>query len=199
MRFIFRIMLFCISFLLLFQSSFVFAKSKVKVKVGDKVPNFTLEGTDDKKHELKKMKGKVVVLVFGTRKLDEETDRWLLELHNAFKEANKEESSLNIFEVVGDMPRFMPKAVVKKLAKKFMLDKKLPFPKIVLFDWGKKISKLLGADEDKVNIFVIDKEGILAHYQAVPYSEENFSALKSIIEETLKSENNDNSKQEGGN
>jgi len=190
MRFTFRIMLSCIGFLLLLQPSFVFAESKVKIKVGEKVPNLTLEGTDDKQHELAKMKGKVVVLVFGTRKLDEETDRWLLELHNAFKEANKEEGNIKIFEVVGDMPRFMPKAVVIPLAKKFMLDKKLPFTKIVLFDWGKKVSKLLGVDEDKINIFVIDKKGILAHHQVVPYSEKNLSILKGKIEEALKSDDN---------
>ena len=196
MRFTFRIMLFCMSLLLLLQPSFVFAKSKVKVKVGDKVPNFTLEGIDGKQYELKKMKGKVVVLVMASRKLDEETDHWLLELHNAFKEEvnKKEKSKINIFEVADmrSVPRFMPKAVVRRLAKKFMQEEKekLPFTKIILFDWKQKVNKLLGAEKDKVDIFVIDKKGILAHHQVVPYSKKNFPILKSKVEETLKSDDN---------
>ena len=155
--------------------------------MGDKIPNFTLEGIDDKQYELAKMKGKVVVLVLGGKKVDEETDRWLLELHNAFKEANKEKGNIKIFEV-GDMtraPRFMPKAIVRRLAKKFMQDKKHPFPKIILLDWKQKVHKLLGAEKDKVDIFVIDKKGLLAHHQAVPYSKKNFSILKSKVEEAL--------------
>ncbi len=196
MRFTFRITLFCISFLLLLQPSFVLAKSKVKVKVGNKVPNFTLEGMDGKQYELKKMKGKVVVLVMGSKELDEEEDLWEGELHNAFKEeVKKKESTLKIFEVA-DMravPRFMPKSVVRRLAKKFMQkeNKKLPFPKIMLFDWKQKVNKLLGAEKDKVDIFVIDKKGLLAHHQVVPYSKKNFSVLKSKIGETLKAGDND--------
>ena len=37
-----------------------------KGKSGEQVPNFTLEGADDKQYELKKMKGKVVVLTGRT-------------------------------------------------------------------------------------------------------------------------------------
>lgn len=195
MRLTFRITIFCVGFLLLFQSSFVFAESKVKVKVGEKMPNFKLEGTDDKEHELEKMKGKVVVLIMGTRKLDKENDRWLHALGAAFKEKiEKENSEIKVF-VVADMrgiPRFLPKSTVRRLAKKFMKDEKLPFTKIALFDWKQKINKLLGADKDKVDIFVVDKKGILAHHQVVPYSEENFSVLKSKIEGHLTSGDNNN-------
>ncbi len=178
--------------MLLFQSSFVFAESKVKVKVGEKMPNFKLEGTDDKEHELEKMKGKVVVLIMGSRKLDEENYRWLHALGITFKEKiEKEDGEIKIFQVADmrGVPRFMPKSVVRRLAKKFMLDekKKLPFTKIVLFDWKQKVNKLLGADKDKVDIFVIDKKGVLAHHQVVLYSEEHFSVLKSKIEGCLTS------------
>ena len=189
-------MIFCVCFLLLFQSSFVFAESKVKVKVGEKMPDFILEGTDDKEHELEKMKGKVVVLIMGSRKLDEENDRWLYALGAAFKEKIEEEDGeLRIFQVADmrGIPRFMPKSTVRRLAKKFMLDEKKQFlfARVILFDWNQKVNKLLGADKDKVDIFVINKKGVLAHHQVVPYSEENFSALRSKIEEALKTGGNE--------
>lgn len=202
MRLTFRAMLFCVCFFLLLQPFSAIAESKVKVKVGEKFPNFKLEGTDDKQHELEKMKGKVFVLIMGSKKLDEENDRWLYALGAAFKEKiEKEDSELKIFQVADmrGIPRFMPKSTVRRLAKKFMKDEKLPFTKIVLFDWKQKVNELLGADKDKVDIFVVDKKGILAHHQVAPYSAESSSALKSKIEEALKSGNDGETSHEGSN
>ena len=185
MRFTFQIMLFCISFLLLFQPSHVFAESKVDVKVGDKVPNFTLEGSDGKQYELEKMTGKVVVLVIGSRKLNDEEDRWFNKLFNAFEsEIEGEESKINIFEVADmrGIPFFITKGFVRGKVKESAKDKKF----MMLLDWDQKVNKLLGAYKDKVDIFVIGKRGILIHHQVVPYSEENFLTLKGKIEEALK-------------
>jgi hypothetical protein len=193
-------MLFCVGLLLLLQSSLVFAGAKVRV--GDKVPNFTLGGTDDKRHDLQKMKGNVVVLIMGSRELDEEEDRWMVALFHTFKEEmEKEEGKIQLFDVADmrSVPRFMPKTVVRRLAKQFMQDEALPFTKVMLFDWKQKVNNLLGADKDKVDIFVVDKKGILSHHQVVPYSEANFSVLKGKIEEDLKPGNNDPTNQEGGN
>ena len=202
MRSTLRIMLLCISLLMLLQPSSVFAGSEDKVSVGGKVPNFTLEGTDDKQHELEKMKGNVVVLVMGSRELEEEEDRWMVALFHAFKEEmEKEEGGITLLKVADmrSVPRFMPKSVVRKLAKKFVRDEELPFTNVMLFDWKQKVNKLLGADKDKVDIFVVDKNGILSHHQVVPFSEANFSVLKCVIEEALKPGNNDPTNQKGGN
>ena len=200
MRFVSRIMLFCAGILLLIQPSLVFAGSKIGV--GDQVPNFTLEGTDDKQHELEKMKGNVVALIMGSRELEEEEDRWMVALFHTFKEEmEKEEGGIQLFEVADmrSVPRFMPKAVVRRLAKQFMRDEALPFTNVMLFDWKQKVNELLGAEKDKVDIFVVDKKGILVHHQVVPYSETNFSVLKAVIEEALKPGNNDHTNQEGWN
>ena len=187
MRFTFRIMLFCISFLLFLHTSFVFAESKVKVRVGDKIPNFVLEDAYEKRYELKQMRGKAIILIFGSRKTEENNDRWREMLEKAFPKND----SLQIFSV-GDMqgiPFFITKGFVRGKVKEMI--KKGEVPVAFLLDWDQKANKLLGADKDSTDIFAIDPVGVLLSHQVGLYTEEKFSILKSKIEEALKSNKND--------
>ncbi len=47
------------------------------------------------------------------------------------------------------------------------------------------MNKLLGAEKKETDIFVIDANGILIHYQIGKYSDEALSVMKSKIDEAL--------------
>ena len=184
MKFTFRIMLFCLSFLFILQVSSVFAGSKTKVKVGDKVPNFTLEDAYEKRYELEKMKGKVIILIMGTRKTKENNNRWRQMLQQTFSKNN----SIEIF-TVADMriPFFISKSFVREKIKEKI--KKGEIPVHFLLDWEQKVNKLLGADKDKTDIFAIDPSGVLVNHQLGAYSDEKFRHLRDKIVEILEFDN----------
>ena len=46
------------------------------LQVGEEVPDFTLQDAEDQEHALKEMRGKVVFLIMGHRKIREEDDKW---------------------------------------------------------------------------------------------------------------------------
>ena len=45
-------------------------------KVGDTAPEWTLQDAEEKTHHLKKLRGKVVFLIMGNRKIRKEDDKW---------------------------------------------------------------------------------------------------------------------------
>ena len=185
----------CVLGSMLFFSSFtVCASNSLKVRIGEEVPNFVLEDVDENRYELEQMKGKVVILIMGSKSTEEDINRWAEVLQQTFSNND----SLEIFTVaeMRNIPFFVSKSFIRKKVKEKL--KKDNFPLTTLLDWDQKVNNLLGADKDKVDIFAINKKGILTHHQIVPYSKENFSILKSKIEEALKSGNKNKTKKEGG-
>ena len=63
-------------------------------KVGDTAPDWTLQDPEEKEHNLKKLRGKVVFLILGNRKIRKEDDKWA----EAFqKDYRREQTSYRLY------------------------------------------------------------------------------------------------------
>ena len=138
---------------------FVSAQTDVKLKVGDKAPDFTLQDAYGKSYQLSSFKGKSPVIVYfypkaGTSGCTKEAcgirDDW-----SKFKENN-----IPVFGISTDD---------KPAIKKFIDDYKLNFP--LLSDANKKVSKEYGVvgmlGYDKRITFIVDKNSKIADVMEV--------------------------------
>jgi len=158
---------------------------KSEIRVGDKIPNFVLEDAYEKRYELEKMKGKVIILIMGSKTTQEDINRWAEVLQQTFSNND----SLEIFFVaeMRNIPFFVSKNFVRKKVKEKL--RKDNFPLTTLLDWDQKVNKLLDADRDETDIFAIAPDGVLVSHQVGTYSEEKFRLLRNKIVEILDSDN----------
>lgn len=163
--------------------------AKQNIKIGDKVPNFVLENTDGKQYELDKMRGKIIILVLGPKKTEENNIKWVKMLLHSFPKSD----SLKIFTVV-DM-RGIPIFITDDFVRGKVKEKQHKHPVTILMDWKQKVNNMLGADKNETNIFIIDANGILVSHQVGTYSEEKLRLLRDKIIDIIES---DNSKEKKG-
>ena len=144
------------------------------LKVGEPVPDFTLQDAEDQEHALKKMRGKVVFLIMGHRKIREEDDKW----GHAFQ-VDYGENDRVIAYIVADMrsvPAFVPKGFIKR-----QLKKNKP-PVTLLLDWKGKVHQAYQTQKEKPNLYVIDPEGKLAFHTESNFDEDTYQKLKAVID-----------------
>ena len=144
------------------------------LQVGEDAPDFTLQDAEDQEHALKKMRGKVVFLIMGHRKIREEDDKW----GHAFQKDYRENDRV-IAYIVGDMrsvPGFVPKGFIKR-----QLKKNKP-PVTLLLDWKGKVHQAYRTEKEKPNLYIIDPAGRLAFHIKSNFDEETYQELKAVID-----------------
>jgi peroxiredoxin len=143
-------------------------------QVGEEAPDFTLQDADDQEHALQKMRGKVVFLIMGNRKIRKEDDKWA----HAFQK-DYQESDRVVAYIVADMrsvPAFVPKGLVKRQLKK---DKP---PVMLLLDWKGKVHQAYLTEKEKPNLYIIGPEGKLAFHIKSNFDKETYQELKAVID-----------------
>ena len=143
-------------------------------QVGEEAPDFTLQDADDQEHALQKMRGKVVFLIMGNRKIRKEDDKW----GHAFQKDYQENDRV-IAYIVADMrsvPGFVPKGFIKRQLKK---DKP---PVTLLLDWKGKVHQAYLTEKEKPNLYIIDPQGKLAFQIKSNFDEETYQKLKAVID-----------------
>lgn len=178
MKFTFRKVFFCMSCLLL-QSTFTFAASEVKV--GEKVPHFVLEGADGSQYAREQMEGKLIILIMGPKKNEESNNKWAETLLQAFPETERLKI-FSIFDMRG-IPFFISKDFIRGKVKKIQKN----HPVTILMDWDQKVNKLLGADKNGTDIFVLGPNEVLLSRQPGIYSDEKLKLLRKEIIKILES------------
>ena len=142
--------------------------------VGEAAPDFTLQDAEDQEHALKKMRGKIVFLIMGNRKIREEDDKW----GHAFQQDYGENDQVVAY-IVADMrsvPAFVPKGFVKRQLKK---DKP---PVTLLLDWKGKVHQMYHTQKEKPNLYIIGPEGKLAFHIKSNFDKETYQKLKAVID-----------------
>ena len=61
----------------------------VPPKVGDIAQDWTLQDPEEKEHNLKKLRGKVVFLIMGNRKIRKEDDKWAEAFQNDYRKTQR--------------------------------------------------------------------------------------------------------------
>ena len=149
-------------------------RAEKPLQVGEVVPDFTLQDAEDQEHALKKMRGKVVFLIMGNRKIREEDDKW----GHAFQKDYGENDQIVAY-IIADMrsvPAFVPKGFVKRQLKK---DKP---PVTLLLDWKGKVHQAYRTEKEKPNLYIIDLEGKLAFHIKSNFDKETYQKLKAVID-----------------
>lgn len=143
-------------------------------QVGEEAPDFTLQDAEDQEHALQKMRGKVVFLIMGNRKIRKEDDKW----GHAFQKDYQENDRVVAY-IVADMrsvPGFVPKGFIKK-----QLKKDEP-PVTLLLDWKGKVHQAYRTEKEKPNLYIIDPPGKLAFQIKSNFDEETYQKLKAVID-----------------
>ena len=149
-------------------------KVKEPLQVGEDAPDFTLQDAEDQEHALKKMRGKIVFLIMGNRKIREEDDKWGYAFQQDYGENNRV-----VAYIVADMrsvPGFVPKGFIKKQLKR---DKP---PVTLLLDWKGKVHQAYRTEKEKPNLYIIDPEGKLAFHINSNFDKETYQKLKVVID-----------------
>lgn len=142
-------------------------------KVGDTAPEWTLQDAEEKEHTLKKLRGKVVFLIMGNRKIREEDDKWA----EAFQKDYKENEKVVAY-IIGDLrsvPGFIPKRFIRSQLKKN------PPPVGFLLDWKGDVHKRYQTEKKKPTLYLISPEGIITFHRKSDFDPEIHAELKQEI------------------
>ncbi|MYC78014.1 redoxin domain-containing protein [Candidatus Poribacteria bacterium] len=146
-------------------------------KVGDTAPDWTLQDAEEKEYTLKKLRGKVVFLIMGNRKIREEDDKWA----EAFQKAYGENEQVVAY-IIGDLrsvPGFIPKRFIRSQLKKN------PPPVGFLLDWKGDVHKRYQTEEKKPTLYLISQKGIITFHRKSDFEPEIHAELKKEIDRLL--------------
>ena len=143
----------------LFGTFASFADEKTETgppKVGDTAPDFVLQDVEEKEHSLKKLRGTVVFLIMGNRKIREEDDKWA----EAFQNDYRENARVTAY-IIADMrsvPGFIPKGFIRGQLKKN------PPPVKFLLDWKGEVHKQYQTEKEKPTLYLVSQ----ARHDCIP-------------------------------
>ena len=146
-------------------------------KVGDTAPDWTLQDPEEEEHDLKKLRGKVVFLIMGNRKIRKEDDKWA----EAFQKAYGENEQVVAY-IIGDLrsvPGFIPKGFIRR-----QLQKNPPAVKFLL-DWKGEVHKRYQTEEKKPTLYLISQKGIIVFHRKADFEPEIHNELKKEIDRLL--------------
>ena len=146
-------------------------------KVGDTAPDWTLQDPEEKEHNLKKLRGKVVFLILGNRKIRKEDDKWA----EAFQKDYGENTEVTAY-IIADMrsvPGFIPKRFIRGQLKKN------PPPVKFLLDWKGTVHKQYQTEKEKPVLYLISQKGIIVFHRKANFKPEAYAELKKEIDKLL--------------
>ena len=146
-------------------------------KVGDTAPDWTLQDAEEKEHNLKKLRGKVVFLIMGNRKVRKEDDKWA----EAFQKAYGENEQVVAY-IIGDLrsvPGFIPKRFIRGQLKKN------PPPVGFLLDWKGEVHKRYQTEKNKPTLYLISQNGTIVFHRKANFKPKIYAELKKEIDRLL--------------
>ena len=146
-------------------------------KVGDTAPDWTLQDPEEKEHNLKKLRGKVVFLILGNRKIRKEDDKWA----EAFQKDYRENTQVTAY-IIADMrsvPGFIPKGFIRGQLKKN------PPPVKFLMDWKGEVHKQYQTEKEKPTLYLISQKGTIVFHRKANFKPEAYAKIKKEIDKLL--------------
>ena len=150
---------------------------KTPPKIGDIAPDWVLQDPEEKEHSLKKLRGKVVFLIMGNRKIRKEDDKWA----EAFQKDYQEKAQVTAY-IIADMrsvPGFIPKRFIRGQLKKN------PPPVKFLMDWKGEVHKRYQTEKEKPVLYLISQKGTIVFYRKANFKPETYTELKKEIDKLL--------------
>ncbi len=166
-----RVVIFSLFFM--FSVGLVILAKDQPPKVGDMAVDFTLQDVKEKEHNLKKLRGKLVFLIMGNRKIRKEDDKWAEAFQKDFK--NNKSIVSYIIADLRSVPGFIPKSFIR-----FQL-KRNPPPAPFLLDWKGKVHQLYHTDKKKPNLYLISSKGKIVYHRKADFTPAFYAELKKQI------------------
>ncbi len=146
-------------------------------KVGDTAPDWTLQDPEEKEHNLKKLRGKVVFLILGNRKIRKEDDKWAAAFQKDYRE--NEQVTAYIIADMRSVPGFIPKRFIRGQLKKN------PPPVKFLLDWKGEVHKQYQTEKEKPTLYLISQKGKIVFHRKADFKPETYAELKKKIDKLL--------------
>ena len=165
---------------------FAFAEEKTEtkpLKINDEAPLFTLEDAEEKSHSLEKLRGKVVFLIMGNRKIRKEDDKWAAAFQKDYAEDKR--AVAYIIADLRSVPGFIPKWFIRNQLKKN------PPPVTFLMDWKGRVHEKYQTEKEKPNLYLISPKGILVFHRKSDFKPKVYAELKTEIDTLLATLNGD--------
>ena len=149
----------------------------VPPKVGDLAPDWTLQDPEEKEHNLKKLRGKVVFLIMGNRKIRKEDDKWAAAFQKDYRE--NEQVTAYIIADMRSVPGFIPKRFIRGQLKRN------PPPVKFLLDWKGTVHKQYQTEKEKPTLYLISQKGTIVFHRKTNFKPEIYTELKKEIDKLL--------------
>jgi hypothetical protein len=146
-------------------------------KVGDAAPDFTLQDAEEKEHNLKKLRGKLVFLIMGNRKIRKEDDKWA----EAFQKDYKKNQRVTAY-IIADLrsvPGFIPKRFIRSRLKRN------PPPVTFLMDWKGQVHQRYRTEKKKPNLYLISSQGKIVFHRKANFTPDIYAEFKKQIDTLL--------------
>ena len=149
----------------------------VPPKVGDIAQDWTLQDPEEKEHNLKKLRGKVVFLIMGNRKIRKEDDKWAEAFQNDYRKNAK--VTAYIIADMRSVPGFIPKRFIRGQLKRN------PPPVKFLLDWKGEVHKKYQTEKEKPTLYLISQKGTIVFHRKTNFKPEIYAELKKEIDKLL--------------
>ena len=146
-------------------------------KVGDTAPDWTLQDPEEKEHNLKKLRGKIVFLILGNRKIRKEDDKWAAAFQKDYRE--NEQVTAYIIADMRSVPGFIPKRFIRGQLKKN------PPPVKFLLDWKGEVHKQYQTEKEKPTLYLISQKGAIVFHRKADFKPKTYAELKKEIDKLL--------------
>lgn len=140
------------------------------LKPGVQAPDFALKDADDNPYTLSEMRGKIVILLFGTRDARKEGDKVMLAIDRDYGR----HEGINFF-LIADL-RGLPFFVTEGMVKWGVRREKIPFT--TLLDWDGKVAQKYDATKGLPSSFIIDRQGKIVYGYSGKFSDESYSRFQ---------------------
>lgn len=152
------------------------SKEEAPPTVGHIAPEFTLKDADDQILSSKKLRGKIVFLILGNRKIRKEDDKWAAAFQKDY--GDREGIVAYIIADMRSVPGFVPKGFIKR-----QLKKNKP-PVTLLLDWKGEVHKTFHTVKKKPNLYLIGPNGSIVFHAKSDFDEKTYEKLKTAISKT---------------
>jgi len=151
-------------------------------------PDFQLQTADGKTHQLNKMKGSIIFLIAGNRKLRKDDNRWgkaiMADFRQVIENKNVVSPTFRCY-IIGNMED-VPKFISRQFIKTQLLKKPPPVP--LLLDWEGKVHKLYKTkckQKKKPALYLIDQQGEIVFHQYRKFDRQKYQKVRERITNLL--------------
>ena len=182
-------------FLMIFLQLVVVSTAS-SIMVGAEAPDFRLQTADSRTHQLHEMRGSVVFLIAGNRKLRKEDNQWGEAIVADFKKwINNAKGVTPIFRcyIIGNMDD-IPKFISRQFIKKQLLKKPPPVP--LLLDWKGEVHqqyKIECKKRKKPSLYIVDQQGKVVFHQYSKFNRQTYDKIRQFLRNLLSQSNSTDS------